>query len=160
MIPWCVQTGVACVPYSPLASGVLCRAANEEASARAKTDAVQKMKSAIIVPLHALCTLCLPAHALPPCFPRSGSAVRRYYKAGDDEVVQAVRDVATKRGVPQAQVALAWVLQKKGVAAPIIGATKEHHIADAVAALQLQLTEEEVQQIEAQYQPHIVVGPM
>ena len=76
-----------------------------------------------------------------------------------DEVSQSRgRPVGTRRGVPQAQVDLDWVLQKAGVAAPIIGATKPHHIADAVAALSLQLTKEEVNKIEANYQPHNIVG--
>ncbi|KAJ3154592.1 hypothetical protein HDU89_007830 [Geranomyces variabilis] len=82
----------------------------------------------------------------------------KYYKIGDDEVIGAVREVAEKRGVPPAQVALAWVLGKQGVSAPIIGATKPHHIEDAIKALKLKLTEEEITAIESQYLPHAVSG--
>lgn len=77
---------------------------------------------------------------------------------GDRKVVQAVADVAQQRGVSRAQVALAWVLQKPGIDAPIIGATKPHHLDDAVAALSLQLTPEEIARLEAPYLPRAVRG--
>jgi 1-deoxyxylulose-5-phosphate synthase len=60
--------------------------------------------------------------------------------------------------VPMAQVALAWVLQKPGVTAPIVGASKAHHLDDAVAALSLKLTDEEVKRLEEPYVPHAVAG--
>ena len=82
----------------------------------------------------------------------------RYHKAGDDAVVASVRDIASQRGVPPAQVALAWLMQKQGLAVPVVGATKPQHLEDAVKATQLRLTEEEVRLIEAGYQPHPVVG--
>jgi aryl-alcohol dehydrogenase-like predicted oxidoreductase len=82
----------------------------------------------------------------------------RYYKAGDDAIVNNVREVASKRGVPPAQVALAWLMQKQGVATPIVGAGKPHHIEDAVKAVHLKLTEDEVKLIESAYQPHPVTG--
>ena len=82
----------------------------------------------------------------------------RYYKTGDNEIVQAVRDIAKQRDIPPAQVALAWILSKKGIAAPIMGATKPHHIDDAVKALQIHLTDEEIKKIEEPYQPHKIVG--
>ena len=66
--------------------------------------------------------------------------------------------VASARGIPPAQVALAWLLQKPGITAPIIGATKPHHIDDAVAALDLVLTDAEVQQLETAYEPHYPAG--
>ena len=71
----------------------------------------------------------------------------------DQPVVDAVQRVAEARGVPMAQVALAWVLSKPVVAAPIVGATKPHHLADAVAALDLTLTDDEIQSMEAPYTP-------
>jgi aryl-alcohol dehydrogenase-like predicted oxidoreductase len=76
----------------------------------------------------------------------------------DRKVVEAVAEVAAARGVPRAQVALAWVLQQPGVTAPIVGATKLEHLDDAVAALALQLTADELKQLEAPYVPHAVVG--
>jgi aryl-alcohol dehydrogenase-like predicted oxidoreductase len=69
-----------------------------------------------------------------------------------------VREVASQRGVPPAQVALAWLMQKQGIATPIIGPSKTQHIDDAVKALQLKLTPEEVTLIEGSYQPHPIVG--
>ena len=62
------------------------------------------------------------------------------------------------RGVPRAQVALAWVLQKQGVTAPIVGASKAEHLTDAVAALSLKLTADEIKTLEAPYVPHKVAG--
>ena len=67
-------------------------------------------------------------------------------------MVEALTGVATARGLPNMQVALAWVLSKAAITAPIIGASKSHHIADAVAALQVKLTDEEVAALEAPYQ--------
>jgi 1-deoxyxylulose-5-phosphate synthase len=76
----------------------------------------------------------------------------------DRKIVDAVAAVARARGVSRAQVALAWLAQKSVVTAPIIGASKPHHLTDAVAALSLELTEEEIGQLEAPYVPHPVVG--
>lgn len=76
----------------------------------------------------------------------------------DRQVVERVSEIATKRGVPRAQVALAWVLQKKPITAPIVGATKLHHLNDAVDALSLKLTMDEIQLLEERYVPHAVAG--
>jgi 1-deoxyxylulose-5-phosphate synthase len=83
-----------------------------------------------------------------------------YAKTADaDRKVHArLGEVASRRGVPRAQVALAWVLQKDGVTAPIVGATRMQHLDDAVAALSLRLTPEEVSALESAYVPHGVVG--
>jgi aryl-alcohol dehydrogenase-like predicted oxidoreductase len=78
--------------------------------------------------------------------------------AADRQVVARVAEVAAERGVPRAQVALAWVAQKAGVAAPIVGASKPHHLDDAVAALSLHLTPEEIGRLEEAYVPHAVAG--
>jgi aryl-alcohol dehydrogenase-like predicted oxidoreductase len=78
--------------------------------------------------------------------------------AADRKVVAKVAEVAKARGVPRAQVALAWVAQKPGITSPIIGASKPHHLTDAVAALALKLTTEEIAALEAEYVPHAVVG--
>ncbi len=83
---------------------------------------------------------------------------RTLYGEGDRRIVEAVAAVADARGVPRAQVALAWVLHHPAVSAPIVGASKPGHLADAVAAVDLHLTEEEVAQLEAPYTPHEVAG--
>jgi aryl-alcohol dehydrogenase-like predicted oxidoreductase len=72
----------------------------------------------------------------------------------DEPVVKAVQTVAEARGIPMAQVALAWVLQNPAVSAPIVGGTKPHHLPEAVAALGVQLTDEEVRSMEEPYTPH------
>ena len=76
----------------------------------------------------------------------------------DRQIVAAVARIAEARGVPRAQVALAWLLQKPGIDAPIVGASKPQHLEDAVAALELRLSEEEIGALEAPYVPHPVVG--
>jgi aryl-alcohol dehydrogenase-like predicted oxidoreductase len=76
----------------------------------------------------------------------------------DRKIVEQVAAVAKARGVPQAQVAMAWLLQKKGITSPIIGASKPAHLTDAVAALSLKLTHEEIASLEAPYVPHAVAG--
>jgi aryl-alcohol dehydrogenase-like predicted oxidoreductase len=87
--------------------------------------------------------------------------MKRLYSAtvaADRCVFTRVTEIAQKRGVPRAQVALAWVLQKPFVTAPIIGASKPHHLDDAIAALSLKLTQEEISALEEPYVPHGVVG--
>lgn len=69
----------------------------------------------------------------------------------DQPVVEAVQQIAEDRGVPMAQIAIAWVLSKPVVTAPIVGATKPHHLAAAAAALEIQLTEEEIRRLEEPY---------
>ena len=76
----------------------------------------------------------------------------------DRKIVERVGEVAAKRGVPRAQVALAWLAQKPFMTAPIVGASKPHHLDDAIAALSLNLTPEEIASLEEPYVPHPVVG--
>jgi aryl-alcohol dehydrogenase (NADP+) len=76
----------------------------------------------------------------------------------DHEIVAAVAQVAAERGVPRAQVAMAWLLSKPFVTAPIVGATKLEHIDDAIAAVDLALTEDEISRLEAPYTPRPIVG--
>jgi aryl-alcohol dehydrogenase (NADP+) len=80
------------------------------------------------------------------------------YTEGDREIVDQVAAVAAERGVPRAQVALAWMLTKPVVTSPIIGATRISHLEDAVAATSLTLSAEEVARLEAPYRPHEVAG--
>ena len=76
----------------------------------------------------------------------------------DRKVVEAVAAIASARGIPRAQVALAWLIRKPGVTAPIIGTAKAQHLDDAVAALDLELAATEIQQLQAPYIPHAVAG--
>lgn len=78
----------------------------------------------------------------------------------DRPIVEKLAEIAAARGLPRAQVGLAWLLQKPGVTAPIVGATKAQHLVDAVAALEVKLTPEEVEVLEAPYLPHPVVGAL
>ena len=76
----------------------------------------------------------------------------------DQKVVEVVAQIATGRGVPRAHVALAWLLLKSVITAPIIGATKAEHLSTAVDALNLTLSTEEIATLEAPYVPHVVDG--
>ncbi|MGH7168671.1 MAG: aldo/keto reductase [Gemmataceae bacterium] len=129
MIPLCEAEGVALIPWSPLARGLLAGTrrspADTESTKRAESD---------------------------------DFARKLYDQPGDQEVIDAVRRLAQTRGVSPAQIALAWMLSKPAVAAPIIGATKLQHLEDAIAALDVELTAEEIKQLEAPYRPHPVRG--
>jgi aryl-alcohol dehydrogenase-like predicted oxidoreductase len=128
MIPLCVDQGVAVLPYSPLARGVLTGNRNrqgERRTARAGADPLSD---------------------------------ERYHSPGDFDVVDRLAEVAAARGAPPAQVALAWLLSRPAVTAPIVGATRLGHISDALAAVQLALTQEEVRRLEEPYLPHPVLG--
>jgi aryl-alcohol dehydrogenase-like predicted oxidoreductase len=82
----------------------------------------------------------------------------RLYADGDRTVVEAVTRIAGDRGVPRAQVALAWLLRQNTVAAPIVGAGKPQHIEDAVAAVELELSDKELEELEQPYAPHPIIG--
>ncbi|RQR65818.1 aldo/keto reductase [Burkholderia sp. Bp9126] len=87
-----------------------------------------------------------------------GKTLYEAHADSDRAIVEAVATIARERDVPRAQVALAWLLQKSGVTAPIIGASKSRHLEDAVAALSLELSAEEIAALEAPYVPHAVAG--
>ena len=128
MIPQCVDQGVAVLPWSPLARGLLAGTRTSEGdrlTTRARTDAF-------------------------------GDSL--YTPDVDFAVVDRTANVAAARGVPSAQVALAWLLHKPAVTAPIVGATKVEHIDDALAAEQLKLSEREIAELEEPYVPHAVSG--
>ena len=127
MIPVCRQFGMALTPYSPMASGHLCRSSWESGSARGTTDAVAKNKY---------------------------DAAR----AQDMPIVERVAEVAECHGMPMAQVALAWHWAR-GVEAPIVGCSKLERVDDAVAALDVTLSDEEVAYLEEPYTAHELVGP-
>jgi aryl-alcohol dehydrogenase-like predicted oxidoreductase len=130
MIPQCIDQGVGVIPWSPLARGML--AGNRTREGDKRTTRSQT----------------------------DGFADYLYNQPTDFDVVDRVGDVAAERGVPSAQVALAWLLQRPGVTAPIIGATKLHHLHDALAAEQLLLTDDDVARLEEPYAPHPVLGHM
>jgi aryl-alcohol dehydrogenase-like predicted oxidoreductase len=128
MNPLCLDEGVGLIPWSPLARGFL--AGNRRREDRGATSRAKTDDF---------------AHSM-------------YYRDDDFEVVERVAEVAKQRGVANAQVALAWLLGKPGVVAPIIGASKPHHLDDALAALTLKLDAAEVKALEAPYRPHPVLG--
>ncbi|MGW5666001.1 aldo/keto reductase [Streptomyces sp. NPDC003758] len=83
---------------------------------------------------------------------------KKLYQEGDREIVEAVASVASERGIPRARVALAWLLHQDAVAAPIVGVTKPQHIDDAVAAVDVELTDKEIQALQESYTPHAISG--
>ncbi|UOB15005.1 aldo/keto reductase [Streptomyces sp. HP-A2021] len=80
------------------------------------------------------------------------------YQEGDRTIVEAVTRIAGERGVPRAQVALAWLLRQDTVTAPIVGASKPQHLEDAVAAVELELSDKELEELERPYTPHPIAG--
>lgn len=128
MIPLCRAEGIGLIPWSPLARGFL--AGNRGRTDRSATTRAQT----------------------------DDFADKLYFQEADFQIVDRVSEIAQERGVTNAQVALAWILQQPGITAPIIGASKPHHIGDAVGALELTLSAEEMQRLQELYQPHAVLG--
>ncbi len=127
MIPLCLDQGVGCIPWSPLARGVLAGTRTREGerlTTRAETDAFTD----------------------------------RFYRPEDFDVVDRAAEVAAERGVPTAQLAMAWLLHKPGVTAPIVGVTKLAHMTDALAAEELTVSPDEMARLEEPYRPHPVIG--
>jgi aryl-alcohol dehydrogenase-like predicted oxidoreductase len=85
-------------------------------------------------------------------------AKQMYYQDDDFAVAEKLGEVAKARGVPNMQIALAWILSKPGITAPIIGASKPHHMDDALGALAIRLSDDEVKKLEEPYQPHHILG--
>jgi aryl-alcohol dehydrogenase (NADP+) len=128
MLPLCREEGIGVIPWSPLARGFL-------AGNRRKEDFGETVRSKTDEYAHGM-----------------------YYQPSDFSVADRVGEIARARGVPNAQVALAWILAQPGVTAPIVGASKMQHLEDAVAALSLKLDERELQALAEPYQPHRVLG--
>ena len=128
MIPQCIDQGVAVIPWSPLARGTL---------AGTRTRVGERRT----------------ARANTDAF---GDSL--YQNPADFDVVDATAELAAGHGVPPAQVALAWLLHRPGVTAPIVGATKPGHMEDALAAVKLDLTADEMRRLEERYVPHPVLG--
>ncbi len=89
---------------------------------------------------------------------RDAFGARLYNEATDRQIVERVSELAAERGIPRAQVALAWMLSMPVITSPIIGATKPHHLDDAVAAVEVDLSPDEIKRLEEPYVPHEVVG--
>jgi len=128
MIPLCRDEGIGLIPWSPLARGFL--AGNRRREGRGETSRART----------------------------DDFAHRLYYNDGDFEVVDRVGEIAGARGVSHAQVALAWLLHQPGVTAPIVGASKPHHLEDALAAPGLKLDDSELKALAEPYRPHPVLG--
>ncbi|ACO33924.1 MULTISPECIES: aldo/keto reductase [Acidobacterium] len=128
MIPLCEAEGIGLIPWSPLARGFLM-------GNRSKKDHGETVRAKTDEYAHGL-----------------------YYRDSDFTVVDRVTEIARKRGVSNAQIALAWMLSKPGVTAPIVGASKMHHLDDALAALDVHLEESEIKALEEPYEPHPILG--
>jgi 1-deoxyxylulose-5-phosphate synthase len=128
MMPLCRQEGIGVVPWSPLARGFLM-------GNRRPEDFGETIRAKT-----------------------DDYAKEMYYQPSDFTVVERVTEIARKRGLSNAQIALAWLLHQPGVTAPIVGASKMHHLEDAVAALDVKLDAEELKALEQPYQPHPVLG--
>lgn len=128
MIPLCRAEGIGLLPWSPLARGFL--VGNRSRTEKSATTRAET----------------------------DDFAEKMYFADADFQIVDRVTEIARERGVSNAQVALAWVLQQPGITAPIIGASKPHHVSDAVAALELKLTAEEMRRLTELYQPHPILG--
>jgi aryl-alcohol dehydrogenase-like predicted oxidoreductase len=131
MIPLCLSEGIGLIPWSPLARGFL--AGNRKPDEDKKESETTRAKTDDF------------AHSL-------------YYRPSDFTVVDRLTEIAQARGVKNAQIALAWMLSRSGVSAPIIGASKAYQLEDALAALSIQLTPEEIARLEEPYEPHPVLG--
>ncbi len=128
MIPLCLEEGVGLIPWSPLARGFLAGYRNSES----RGETIRAKTDDF-------------AHKL-------------YYRQSDFTVVDRLTEIATKRGIQNSQVALAWMLGKPGVSAPIIGASKMTHLDQAIDALKVHLDDSEVKALEEPYEPHPVLG--
>ena len=128
IIPQCLDQGVGVIPWSPLARGML--TGNRTRSGEKLTKRAQT----------------------------DAFSDNLYKPDVDFEVIERADEIAAERGVPTAQVGLAWLLHRPGVTAPIIGATKLEHLHDALAAEQLALSAEEMERLEEPYRPHAIAG--
>jgi 1-deoxyxylulose-5-phosphate synthase len=128
MIPQCIDQGIGIIPWSPLARGFLAGTRTREGERRTRRSETDPLQD------------------------------EWYGRPEDFDVVDRLAEVAGERGAPPAQVALAWLLQKPGVTAPIVGATKVGHLEDALAAAELELSPDEIARLEEPYRPQRVLG--
>ena len=128
MMGLCEAEGIGVIPWSPLARGYVTRPWSEQKSTE-RSETDQ-----------------------------FGKTLYTQAEESDKQIVDAVETISKAQGVPMAQIALAWMLSKSYITSPIVGATKPHHLEDAVAALNVSLTPEEIAALEAPYIPHAVAG--
>jgi aryl-alcohol dehydrogenase (NADP+) len=128
MIPLCLDQGVGLIPWSPLARGFL--AGNRDRGGGGQTDRAKND------PL----------------------ADELYYRESDFAVVESVRQVAERHGASPAQIALAWLLHQPAISAPIVGVRSIRHLEESVQALDIELSDSELQELEAAYEPHPILG--
>jgi aryl-alcohol dehydrogenase-like predicted oxidoreductase len=128
MIPQCLDQGVGIIPWSPLARGLLTRSVQESEDRATARGRSDPFRDSL------------------------------YKQELDVPVIERLGEVAGDAGVSQAQMALAWLLHKPGVTAPIVGATKLEHLEDALAAEELSLGDETIARLEEPYVPHAVSG--
>lgn len=128
MIPLCLAEGVGVIPWSPLARGFLTGTRRQDSYGETARSLSDEYSRALYTP------------------------------QTDFEIIDRVAELAQRRGVKRATIALAWMLQKPGITAPIIGASKMGHLEDGLAALEIKLAEEEMKYLEERYQPHPIAG--
>ena len=128
MIPQCLDEGIGVLPWSPLARGWLAGTRTREGGRRTKRAETDAYADEL------------------------------YGRPEDFDVIDRVAEIGAERGAPPAQIALAWLLHKPGVTAPIVGATKLEHLEDALAAAELALSPDEIARLEEPYRPHPVLG--
>ena len=128
MLPLCLAEGIGVLPWSPLARGRLARAPEAQSS----TTRGQTDEY--------------------------GKKLYSGTEELDKQVIDRVGEVAKARDIPRAQIALAWLLHKPAITAPIVGATKSHHLEEAVAAVDVKLSDAEIEALEAPYVPHRIAG--
>jgi aryl-alcohol dehydrogenase-like predicted oxidoreductase len=129
MLPLCLDQKVGCIPWSPLARGFL-------SGSRKRGDGKSETTRA----------------------KSDDFAHNMYYRDSDFTVVDRVTEIATQRDVKPAQIALAWILSRPAVSAPIVGASKLYQLEDAIAAVSLKLTPDEIKSLEEPYEPHPILG--
>ena len=128
MVPLCRHEGIGVLPWSPLARGLLTAKGHRDPT----TETIRRQTDEY--------------------------SKRLYAHASDLDVADRVAELAARRGVTPAQIALAWLMSRPGVTAPVFGATSVHHVEEAVASLDVTLGDEEVRFLEELYQPHAVLG--
>jgi aryl-alcohol dehydrogenase-like predicted oxidoreductase len=128
IIPQCIDQGVGVIPWSPLARGLLAGTRSRQGEKRTTRSETDPFTDYL------------------------------YSQPTDFDVVDRVAEVAAERGVPSAQIALAWLLHRPGVTAPIVGSTKLRHLEEALAAEDLELSDKEMERLEEPYVPHPVLG--
>ncbi len=128
MIPYCREEGIGLIPWSPMARGFIVGNRNSKGSGETTRAETDDFARDL------------------------------YFRESDFRIADIVADIATERGLKPAQIALAWVLNKPDIASPIIGATKLQYLDDAIAALDIELTDEEMNRLEEPYEPHPTLG--